>query len=193
MSRNKHIVNVLEPFSAPYATHEERAAYAAGLRGLADWIEQTRFPIPSLCFRRVYGEQVLDVPSLWIDDEGFVKRAGSAARLIGGKVNKGTVDFSSEFKLERDFGGGVKFRYRIARDAVCEAVEVTEPQERYVPTDEEEAERIKAQIEELQKQAAELPHEKKIVSVTRTEYVCPDSLIVKETQSETTEREEIAS
>ncbi len=188
MSRNKHIVNVLEPFSAPYATKEQRAEYAAGLRALATWVETTAFPIPAHCVRESDWSATVDVPSAWIDDEGFVKRPGSAARLIGGKVDKGTNYGGGDFTLTRRFGGGVVMRYRISREAVCEKVETTVMEDCVVPEDETAARALEFHIDELKKELAEMPTEIKKVPVPKTEYVCPESLIVKET-----EREEIAS
>ena len=186
MSRNKHLCNVLEPFGGQYASHEERAAFAAGLRELADWLEETHFPVPSLSVSKsaVYGQAVVEVSSVWIDDEGFVKRAGTAARLIGGKVDKSVPYEGGNFYLERDFGGGVKFRYRIARDAVCEKVETTVMENRVVPEDEVAARSIEFQIEELKKELGEMPTAVRKVSVPKVEYVCPESLIVKEKTAE---------
>lgn len=178
--RDKHVPNVLSPFEAPYATHEERVEFAAGLRAMADWIEETRFPIPALSLNRPdYYEATVDVPSVWIDDESFVGRPGSAARLIGGRVDKGTITYGTDFKLERDFGGGVMFRYRISRDTVCEAHEEVVEEDRYVPIDEATASEIEAQIEELKKKASDLPREVRTVSVVRKTYDCPPSLLAK--------------
>ncbi len=182
---NKHIPNVLEPFSKPYATKQERSAHAAGLRALADWVEETPFPIPALCFRNLsYGDATLDVPSVWIDDESFVKRAGSAARLIGGRVDKGTMPYGTDFKLERDFGGGVTFRYRISRDAVCTPREEVVREDRYVPVDETEESSLRFQIEELQKDLDGLDHEMRAVPVTKKVYDCPKSLLMPEAEAQ---------
>lgn len=177
MSDNRHTPNVLEPFSAPYASKERRAEHAAGLRALADWVEATRFPIPLLCLHASDYDATIDVPSVWIDDESFVKRAGSAARLIGGRVDKGVVPYGTDFTLTRDFGGGVRVRYRISRGAVCEQKEVVVEEERSVPIDDEAESRLIARVSDLQRQLDELPRETRVVSVTSTEFVCPESLL----------------
>ncbi len=176
---SKHVPNVLTPFEPPYASREERRAHAAGLRSLADWLETTRFPIPSLCLRASDYNATIDVPSTWIDDQSFVERAGSAARLIGGRVDKGVVPYGTDFTLTRDFGGGVQVRYRINRDAVCEAKEVVVDEERFAPIDAEAESRLIDEITQLQRRIDDLPRETRMVSVTKTEYMCPDSLLAK--------------
>ncbi len=183
MSRNKHTPNVLSPFEKPYATAEERREHAAGLRALADWVEETHFPIPAHCVRENDWSATVDVPSAWIDDEGFVKRPGSAARLIGGKVDKGTNYGGGDFTLTRRFGGGVVMRYRISREAVCEKVETTVMEDCVVPEDEKAARALEFHIDELKKELSEMPTAVKKVPVSKTEYVCPPSLIVKETET----------
>lgn len=177
-SNNKHVPNVLTPFEAPYATHAQRAAYADGLRALADWVESSRFPIPTLCFDKSdYIDATLNIHSLWIDDENFIRRPGSAARLIGGKVDKSTSVYGGSFTLTRDFGGGARMRYQIMREAVCEAKEVVVDEEHLVPVDEIVAVGIKDEMKRLQKQLDELPKELRTVPVNKTVYSCPDSLL----------------
>ncbi len=184
MTKTKHVPNVFEPFAKPYATRAERSAHAAGLRALAQWVEETSFPIPALCFAPSDWSATVEVPSSWIDDESFVKRAGSAARLIGGRVDKGTVPYGTDFKLERDFGGGVTFRYRISREAVCEAREEVVEEEHSVPVDEAEESFLRFQIEELQKELGDLDREVRLVPVTRKTYDCPESLLAPEAKAE---------
>lgn len=186
---SKHTPNVLEPFSGAYASKDERQAYADGLRRLADWIEETRFPIPKYCVRESDWSATVDVPSAWIDDESFIRRAGSAARLIGGRVDKGQSYGGGEFTLTRHFGGGVVMRYRIAREAVCEAREEVVEEEQYVPVDDTEADALRARIEELQKELSEKPREMRKVPVTKTVFDCPPSLLAKPVEEPEVEAE----
>lgn len=183
---NKHVPNVLDPFSEPYSSHEERTAYADGLRALAQWVEETSFPIPSIAISRFKCDRELSVYSPWIDDESFVERAGSAARLIGGKVKKGESYAGGPFTLTRDFGGNVTFLYSISREAVCEKVVEDVLEDRYVPVDEEAALDLECRIDDLKSRLDELPKEVRSVPTTRTTYRCPESLLVKSDEREET-------
>lgn len=180
MNRPKHTPNVLDPFSGTYASVDDRREHAAGLRALADWLEQTTFPVPSLALKRNNFSGTIDIPSVWIDDESFIRRPGSAARLIGGRVDKGTAQYGTDFHLSRDFGGGVNLLYRISREAVCEAKQVVVHEDHFVPEDEEAARSLQFHIDELKGELAEMPTVVRSVPVTITDYVCPDSLLVKE-------------
>lgn len=168
-----------------YSTEQERKEYADGLRALADWVETTEFPIPRAAFRPYYEVQ-LEVPSTWIDDEQFVKRVGSATRLIGGRVEKGT-DILSDFTLTREFGGGVRFRYKINRSAICEARTETVVENKAVrvpkdPNKQIEAHELRARLETLMEEeettVVDVP-----TTVTKTVYDCPESLLEAEQQA----------
>src|SRR2546428_192749 len=132
---DRHIPNVIRPFEDPYLTHEERQELVNGLMDLAAWIKASNFPIPKTAIS--YSTPGLHVPSTYIDDESFVKRPGTAAKLIGGRIEKGELYKDGPFTLTRDFGGGVQFKFSIAREAVCESYVVTEMQDTYdqVPVD----------------------------------------------------------
>lgn len=177
-----HVVNVLSPFEAPYGTRSERAEAAQGLRELAEWIETTEFPIP----RYTLWGLGANVYSNWIEDEGFVQRPASAAKLIGGKVNKGVGYNGGPFELTRDFGGGVRFTYSITRTVVCTPVEVTKDLVTNVPVDEKRANILQEQIDDLQAKLKEIPTETRTVPTKVTEYVCPPSLLEAERAMGTT-------
>ena len=174
-----HTPTVLDPFAEPYATRERRAEFAAGLRAMADWVETTRFPIHPYGFAPVFQDGQICISSSWLDDEGFVRRAGSAAKLIGGKVKKNT-DYLGDFTLTREFGGGVKFTYRILRSAVCEEVEVEKEVEREIPVDAERAAQLKEQIEALEEEAKALERTRVTQTEIVREFACPPSLLAAE-------------
>lgn len=157
-----HVPNLLEPVS----TAEQRAEYAAGLRALADFVESTEFPI------HVYGlRSELTVYSKWYDDEGFVRRVGSATRLIGGRVEKGADPWEDgAYWLRRAFGSRAGFRYVIDRDAVCESREVVDYVDEQVPVNEERAAQLKAELDSLETTT-------KVVAKTKTVFDCPPSLL----------------
>jgi hypothetical protein len=160
----RHVPNVLDPFADPYLSKEERAEYAEGLRALADWVEASDFPL----HRAVRVGAALEMHDLWIDDESFIKRVGSAAKLIGGKVRK--VADTYAFTLIREFKGGVKFEYRISRNAVCEPVTKTRMVEKDVASDADRERELKDELEKLDRHST-------LVSETYTDYVCPPSLL----------------
>ncbi len=176
----KHAYNVSAPFDPPYATREERSEYAAGLRALADWVETTSFPIPSIALSTYRCNCELEIYSAWIEDEEFVKNPGSAARLIGGEVRKGESYSGGPFTLTRSFGGGVRLSYSIRREAVCEQIEVVEQVEQDVPEDDVAARSLALQIEELQEELDGLPTVTRTMDVPKTVFVCPESLLAKE-------------
>lgn len=177
-----HIPNVQEPFEGPYATREARAEYARGLRELADWVEMTEFPIPDYYLRAQdhFGYGTLNVSSIFIEDEGFIQRPGSAARLIGGKVEKGTSTYGTEYILRRRFGNNVSFTYAMQREAVCtardEEVVVEEPKPIDAARDAELAEKIK----QLEEERESLPTELRPVTSTKRVYDCPPALLSRE-------------
>lgn len=155
-------------------TPEQAHETAEGLRALADWIETTEFPIPNTV---LYGGAVVfDIYGSWFNDQDFVKRMGTAARLIGGKVEKVADPLDPYFELRRDFGGGIRFRYSVARDAVCEARETVVERPVEIVTDEERAEALKAEL------AALTTTETRPVTVI--EYDCPPSLLAKDQATE---------
>jgi hypothetical protein len=163
-------------------TPERVAEIAEGLRRLADWVETTEFPLPTTA---VFGGALsFDVYSGWYSDQDFVKRVGTAARLIGGKVDKKTDPLNPYFELSRDFGGGVRFRYNLSRDSVCEAREVEVEREVEVVTDEARAETLQAELAALTT--------KETRPVTVIEYDCPPSLLAKEAGASEAEVETVA-
>lgn len=156
-----HIPNLMKSVS----TVDQRAEYAAGLRALADWVETTEFPV------HYYGLAThLVCYSDWYEDEDFVKRVGSAARLIGGFVKKGVEYEGGNFHLLRSFGGDVGFRFSITRKSVCSQTEEDEIVEEDVPVDEARAAELKAELEAME------TTKRKVVK-TKTVYVCPPSLL----------------
>lgn len=180
LRRNKHIPNVADPFGDGYLSRERRAEIAKGLREMADWMEQSSFPLPeTINYGGGFGTPCtvnLDVYSTWIADESFVKRIGSSIRLIGGRVEKRAQDFGSYYDLVKRFSGDVCFRYIISRDAVCEPIEETVQREVDVVTDEERAEQLQAELNAL------TVRETRPVTVTR--WDCPPALLPKEPEPE---------
>lgn len=177
----KHIPNVLSPFSKPYATKEQRKAHADGLRRLADWIENSDFPIPAHLVTQSnpfgYIADSFEINSLYFDDDSFVKRAGSAGRLMGGLVHKGVAEYTTDFALVRDFGGGVFLRYRISRSAVCEAREIIVQKPAAVPVDGVRAAEIEEKIRALEEERGDLATETREVPITELVYDCPPALL----------------
>lgn len=159
-----HVPNLLDPDVA--STAAQRAEYAASLRQLADWVESTEFPVHH------YGLSTeLVVYSSWYDDQSFVQRVGSAAKLIGGRVEKGADSWEhGHYWLRRDFGAGVRFRFNISRAAVCTPVEKIVVVEEDVPVDGERAAQLKAEFNSLETVKAMVPK-------TVTEFECPPSLL----------------
>lgn len=173
-----HIPNVLDPDT--YSTKDERAEFAAGLRALADWVETTEFPIHRYCLGHNAESpfQTVECHGYWYhDDPDFVQRAGLAARLIGGKVEKGVAPYSTDFSLTKDFGGGVRFTYRIARSAVCTAREVEKPVEIEVPVDATRAAQLAAEMDALRDELAKIPTTKVQDIEVVKEFDCPPSLL----------------
>lgn len=173
----KHVPNVLDPFDgANYLTREQRAEQAAGLRKMADWIEATEFPIPrTVLFSSSWAN--FTAHGIWMSDKDFLTRPGSAARLIGGKVDKGIQNYSTDFVLTREFGGGIKFRFTIEREAVCTSREETKAVEKSVPVDEQRASELEGRIAELREQQQALPKEVRLVPTTVTIFDCPPALL----------------
>lgn len=168
-----HVPSLLDPSSVSSA--EDRAAYADGLRALADWVETTEFPVHRYGMTTemtIYGE--------WYDDEGFVRRVGSAIRLIGGRIKKGADRWEGgAYWLKREFGGGVTFRYVIKRETVCTPREVEVVVDEDAPVDEARAATLKAELEGLEVAT------KRVVKV-KTVFDCPPSLLELEQSAETT-------
>lgn len=171
---DRHIPNVLDPYGEGFLSRERRGELAEGLRAFAGWIEASRFPLPTTF---MYGiESGLTVYSSWISDEDFVRRPGSAIRLIGGHIKKGT-GYSNDFTLTRDFGGGAKFTYSINRDAVCTPRTVAKPEEVQVPVDEVEAAHLEAIAEEARRELEHLERTTVVRSRDVVEYDCPQALL----------------
>lgn len=162
-----HIPTLIEPVSTPEQRHE----YAAGLRELADWLDTTEFPVHryalgSDTFRDIW--PTMEMHGHWLDDDDFVKRVGTAARLIGGRVDKQAA--GHEFRLVRTFRGGVSFVYHVARDVVCEQVTTQVEVARVLPLDAERAAKLKAELDGLE-----------TTTVTefeaKVDFICPPSLL----------------
>lgn len=100
---------------------ERRAAFVAGLRAAADFFERTPdAPLPTAAY----------LHRTFYSDDAKAQLADGARNL--GNVEKDVDDW--DFKVTRDFGGGVRYTLRARRDLVCERVEVgTRQVERQVP------------------------------------------------------------
>jgi hypothetical protein len=177
MRRDRHVPNVQD--LNRYSTPQQRTQYAAGLRELADWIEETEFPLHryALGFNTFTDmSATCEINSTWLDeDPDFAKRAGSAVRLIGGRVEKKADSYS--FRLTRYFSGGVCFRFRINRNAVCEEIEVQKTVTKQVPVDVYKEAKLVSAKDELEKQITALETAPKTVIETVKEYRCPESLL----------------
>lgn len=93
---------------------DERFATAAGLRQLADLLEdepESELPYSVAVYHSVYG---------WRLPEGTTERSElrRLARQLGGRWEKGALGES--FTLTRKLGGRVEYRLSTAREAVCE-------------------------------------------------------------------------
>lgn len=172
-----HVPNVLDPFDGVnYLSREERAEQAAGLRKMADWLETTEFPIPRTV---LYSSSWMTfmVAGSWISDKSFLARPGSAARLIGGKVDKGVADYGTDFWLTREFGGGIKFQLTIDREAVCTPRKETRLVEKTVPIDRQRAADIEQDIQDLKEKLESLDKVEVTVPTTVTVFDCPPALL----------------
>lgn len=179
MRRNRHTPNV-DRSTGDYVDPARLREIAAGYREMADWLETTEFPIPRTA---LYGDLVgVTIWSSWIPDEGFVKRVGSAIRLLGGRVEK--VANGASFELQKKFSGGVTFRYSMSRDAICEPVEVEREVYLNVPVDVDEAERLKDEIREAKERLEALDTKFVKVREQAIDYVCPKALLPDESPDE---------
>lgn len=174
----KHIPNVLDPFGQDYMSREQRAELATGLRELASWIEKSEFPIPrTTMFGSDHEVIALDIASTWMADQDFVKRPGSAIRLIGGRVDKIAAPHGGPFKLIRRFGEHVVLRYSISRDAVCtprtEATTLVEN----VPLDQARAAELEAEQERISEELKALETVAITKPTTQMVYDCPPALL----------------
>lgn len=174
-----HIPNVPEPRDGiTYLNTESRESLAKGYEALAAWVRTSEFPIPRTV---LYSDAVtLKIASSWIEDPGFVKRIGTAARLIGGKVQKGVEQYGTNFELTLPLGGGVKVLYSVDRGTVCEQVTEVKEVTEFVRSDAQLDAQIEADIKALRERQYAIPVVEKTFVKEVTEYVCPPSLIAKE-------------
>lgn len=175
---NRHVPNLLDPFK--YSSQDQRAEYAAGLRELAAWVETTDFPLHHHAMGgNVYAEAEITIRSNAFEDEDqdFVKRVGSAAKLIGGRVEKSEYYTGGPFRLTRTFRGGVRFIFELSRTAVCEKKTVVKDVTKAIPVDVTTATELERQKEEIEKKISELKTVVKTVPTAVEEYVCPPSLL----------------
>lgn len=92
-------------------TQDKRTALVAGLRALADDLENSTGPLPT---------HPIEAQWLIFGDENQKDTATSVVRSIGGHWDKDGL--SDLFEFRRDYGGRVKARVVVDRPAVCERV-----------------------------------------------------------------------
>lgn len=185
--RDRHTPNLLDPYK--YSSIKQRREYAAGLRELAAWIEETDFPLHEYALGgNKYDAAEVTIHSTYFDesDQDFVRRVGSAARLIGGRVEKGAAYATAPFTLTRTFTGGVRFVFSISRGAVCEKKIVIKEVTKEMPVDTATAFELKRQKAKLELEIAALDTVAKMVTESVEEFVCPPSLIEAEKKAEVT-------
>lgn len=103
-------------------TQEFKDEMIAGLRKMADWLENTpvEMPVPASLVGSVYTGAMHDSRGIrhMMDSTIGMALIANAAGDVDKEVN------SQLFKLVKDFGGGVKVEWVAYREAVCERVVV---------------------------------------------------------------------
>lgn len=110
------------------ATTDQRAAFTAGLRDLADWFDQhpeidlpyqiTGSPVP---VRFTIG--IFPSDAAWEEGEDDTAgRFAAAARALGGERRKEATE--TTMRVVRTFGPGLELNIWASRERVCEAVVV---------------------------------------------------------------------
>lgn len=127
------------------ANAEERAATIAGLRELADWLEER--PDVPMHQSAYYGRPTIWLSGNWFEGEPIATSPKRLAKAMG-KADKYAA--GGTFQLSRTFSGDISYTFSFEREAVCKPKAVgTRPVTEKVCSDEQRAAELQAELDKL--------------------------------------------